>query len=155
MLSACLSNRITYKTAYRQGVKLAYRRRYQCCPGYYESRDTCVPRCTRECVHGRCQAPDRCQCEPGWGGEDCSSSCDGQHWGPACQKECACQNGGRCDPLSGACFCPHGYKGSRCEDPCPPGTYGQGCQHECLCGSGGTCDRGTGECRCAEDFTGT
>ena len=34
--------RITYKTAYRQAVKMDYRRRYQCCPGYYESRDNCV-----------------------------------------------------------------------------------------------------------------
>ncbi|MGH0178974.1 UNVERIFIED_CONTAM: hypothetical protein FKN15_000283 [Acipenser sinensis] len=38
----CTRHKITYKTAYRQGVKLAYRRRYQCCPGYYESRETCV-----------------------------------------------------------------------------------------------------------------
>lgn len=29
--------------------------------------------CTKECVHGRCVAPDRCQCEGGWRGEDCSS----------------------------------------------------------------------------------
>lgn len=30
-------------------------------------------RCTKECVHGRCVAPDRCQCEGGWRGDDCSS----------------------------------------------------------------------------------
>lgn len=30
-------------------------------------------RCTMECVHGRCIAPDRCQCERGWRGDDCSS----------------------------------------------------------------------------------
>lgn len=36
------SFRITYKTAYRQAVKTDYRKRYQCCPGYYESRDKCV-----------------------------------------------------------------------------------------------------------------
>lgn len=29
--------------------------------------------CTEECVHGRCVSPDTCQCEPGWGGLDCSS----------------------------------------------------------------------------------
>lgn len=34
----------------------------------------CVPAlCTEECVHGRCVSPDTCQCEPGWGGLDCSS----------------------------------------------------------------------------------
>ncbi|KAG7474347.1 platelet endothelial aggregation receptor 1-like [Solea senegalensis] len=71
----CLHHRITYKTAYRQAVKTDYRKRYQCCPGFYESRDKCVPRCTKECVHGRCVAPDRCQCEGGWRGDDCSSVC--------------------------------------------------------------------------------
>lgn len=29
--------------------------------------------CTDECAHGRCVSPDTCQCEPGWGGLDCSS----------------------------------------------------------------------------------
>lgn len=33
----------------------------------------CVARCTKECVHGRCVAPDLCQCESGWRGDDCSS----------------------------------------------------------------------------------
>lgn len=42
-VSLCCSRyRITYKTAYRQAVKTDYRKRYQCCPGYYESRDKCV-----------------------------------------------------------------------------------------------------------------
>ncbi|KAF0022334.1 hypothetical protein F2P81_025440 [Scophthalmus maximus] len=30
--------------------------------------------CTDECAHGRCVSPDTCQCEPGWGGLDCSSA---------------------------------------------------------------------------------
>lgn len=38
----CLLSRITYKTAYRQAVKMDYRKRYQCCPGYYESSEKCV-----------------------------------------------------------------------------------------------------------------
>ncbi|MED6281134.1 hypothetical protein CHARACLAT_018070, partial [Characodon lateralis] len=38
----CTRHRITYKTAYRQAVKTQYRRRYHCCPGYYESGDRCV-----------------------------------------------------------------------------------------------------------------
>lgn len=29
--------------------------------------------CAEKCVHGRCVAPNTCQCEPGWGGADCSS----------------------------------------------------------------------------------
>ncbi|XP_031425689.1 multiple epidermal growth factor-like domains protein 11 [Clupea harengus] len=69
----CTKHRISYKTAYRRGVRTMYRRRSQCCPGYYESGDLCVPLCTAECAHGRCVSPDTCQCEPGWGGLDCSS----------------------------------------------------------------------------------
>lgn len=39
-----------------------------------ESTSLCVlALCTEECVHGRCVSPDTCQCEPGWGGLDCSS----------------------------------------------------------------------------------
>lgn len=29
--------------------------------------------CAQECVHGRCVAPNQCQCVPGWRGNDCSS----------------------------------------------------------------------------------
>lgn len=34
--------RVLYKTAYRQGVKVDYRRRHQCCEGFYESNNICV-----------------------------------------------------------------------------------------------------------------
>ncbi|XP_027523507.1 platelet endothelial aggregation receptor 1-like, partial [Corapipo altera] len=98
----CPQQRVVHRTEYRQAVRTDYRRRYQCCLGYYESRDTCVrewgrggrgavshpgcpqsclwtlpacspARCSQECVHGRCVAPELCQCEPGWRGPDCSS----------------------------------------------------------------------------------
>ncbi|KAJ8335171.1 hypothetical protein SKAU_G00408100 [Synaphobranchus kaupii] len=54
----CTRHRITYKTAYRQAVKMDYRR---------SSLHKGV--CSRRCV-----APDHCQCEDGWHGEDCSSA---------------------------------------------------------------------------------
>ncbi|KAJ7994575.1 hypothetical protein DPEC_G00250890 [Dallia pectoralis] len=38
----CTRHRISYKTAYRRGVRTMYRRRSQCCPGFYESGDLCV-----------------------------------------------------------------------------------------------------------------
>uniref|UniRef100_A0A8C5E4I8 Platelet endothelial aggregation receptor 1 n=1 Tax=Gouania willdenowi TaxID=441366 RepID=A0A8C5E4I8_GOUWI len=142
---------IIYRTAYRQAVKTDHRRRYQCCPGYYESGGKCVPRCTKECVHGRCVAPDRCQCEGGWRGEDCSSACDDKHWGPRCDQQCKCENGALCDPVKGACQCPPGFIGRHCEDSCPAGTFGRGCLQRCRCGK---CDPETGQCRCAKGFTG-
>lgn len=38
----CFWHRVVYRTEYRQAVRTDYRRRYQCCLGYYESRDACV-----------------------------------------------------------------------------------------------------------------
>lgn len=35
-------HRVVYRTEYRQTIRTDYRRRYQCCQGYYESRDSCV-----------------------------------------------------------------------------------------------------------------
>uniref|UniRef100_A0A3Q4GJH5 Platelet endothelial aggregation receptor 1 n=1 Tax=Neolamprologus brichardi TaxID=32507 RepID=A0A3Q4GJH5_NEOBR len=146
---------ITYKTAYRQAVKTDYRKRYQCCPGYYESRGRCVPRCTKECVHGRCVAPDRCQCEGGWRGDDCSSDCDDKHWGANCKQQCKCENGALCDPVKGSCRCPPGFNGRYCEESCPAGTFGKRCLQRCKCATGGSCDKATGECVCRDGFTGT
>ncbi|XP_042183551.1 uncharacterized protein megf11 [Oncorhynchus tshawytscha] len=41
----CTRHRISYKTAYRRGVRTMYRRRSQCCPGYFERGDMCVRKC--------------------------------------------------------------------------------------------------------------
>ncbi|XP_030879953.1 multiple epidermal growth factor-like domains protein 11 [Leptonychotes weddellii] len=150
----CTRHRISYKTAYRRGLRTMYRRRSQCCPGYYENGDFCIPLCTEECVHGRCVSPDTCHCEPGWGGPDCSSGCDGDHWGPHCSNRCQCQNGALCNPITGACVCAAGFRGWRCEELCAPGTHGKGCQLPCQCRHGASCDPRTGQCLCAPGYTG-
>ncbi|MGH0179725.1 UNVERIFIED_CONTAM: hypothetical protein FKN15_002341 [Acipenser sinensis] len=110
--------------------------------------------CTEKCVHGRCSAPNTCQCEPGWGGPNCSSACDSEHWGPHCSSRCQCKNRALCNPITGACICSPGFKGWRCEDSCDPGNYGNGCQQKCLCQNGATCDHVTGECKCPPGYTG-
>ncbi|KAH0501453.1 Multiple epidermal growth factor-like domains protein 10 [Microtus ochrogaster] len=150
----CTRHRISYRTAYRHGEKTMYRRKSQCCPGFYESQDMCVPHCADKCVHGRCIAPNTCQCEPGWGGTNCSSACDGDHWGPHCSSRCQCKNRALCNPITGACHCTAGYRGWRCEDRCEQGTYGNDCHQRCQCQNGATCDHITGECRCSPGYTG-
>ena len=45
-----------------------------CCKGYAKSSNgtDCIPICSQRCYHGRCVAPDQCECEPGFGGTSCS-----------------------------------------------------------------------------------
>ena len=45
-----------------------------CCKGYASSLNgtNCLPLCSQHCRHGRCVAPDQCECEPGFGGAACS-----------------------------------------------------------------------------------
>ncbi|TTF71933.1 Multiple epidermal growth factor-like domains protein 10 [Bagarius yarrelli] len=146
--------RVSYKTAYRRGNKTMYRRKSQCCPGFYESKEMCAPHCAKKCVHGRCVAPNTCQCEPGWGGVDCSSACDMSHWGPHCSNRCQCKNGALCNPITGACICTTGYHGWRCEELCESGTYGNNCHQKCQCQNNATCHHVTGECTCSPGYTG-
>ncbi|NXD31389.1 PEAR1 protein, partial [Spelaeornis formosus] len=150
----CPQQRVVYRTEYRQAIRTEHRRRYQCCQGYYESRDACVPHCSLECVHGRCVAPELCQCEPGWRGPSCSSECDEQSWGPDCAQRCPCHHGAPCDPVTGVCSCPPGFADPLCHQPCPPGTYGQGCHLSCACQHQAPCNASTGACLCPRGLSG-
>ncbi|XP_077442493.1 multiple epidermal growth factor-like domains protein 10 isoform X1 [Vanacampus margaritifer] len=150
----CTRHRVSYRTAYRRGEKTMYRRKSQCCPGFFENGEICIPHCAESCVHGRCMAPNTCQCEPGWGGSNCSSTCDSGHWGPHCSNRCQCQNKALCNPITGACICTPGYRGWRCEEMCEMGTYGNRCQQKCQCQNGAACHHITGECKCSPGYTG-
>ncbi|XP_028297218.1 multiple epidermal growth factor-like domains protein 10 [Gouania willdenowi] len=150
----CTKHRVSYRVAYRRGQKTMYRRKSQCCQGFYENGEICAPHCTESCVHGRCTAPNTCQCEPGWGGNNCSSACDSTHWGPHCSNRCQCVNGALCNPISGACVCSRGFRGWRCELQCEPGSYGHGCQQKCQCQNAAQCHHMSGECRCSPGYMG-
>ncbi|OBS66978.1 hypothetical protein A6R68_04480 [Neotoma lepida] len=47
----CTRHRISYKTAYRRGLRTMYRRRSQCCPGYYENGDFCIRKASHCFLH--------------------------------------------------------------------------------------------------------
>ncbi|KAL0590648.1 Platelet endothelial aggregation receptor 1 [Plecturocebus cupreus] len=148
----CPQPTVVYRTVYRQVVKTEHRQRLQCCHGFYESSGFCVPLCAQECVHGRCVAPNQCQCVPGWRGDDCSSECAPGMWGPQCDKPCICGNSS-CDPKSGVCACLSGLQPPNCLQPCTPGYYGPACQFRCQC-HGAPCDPQTGACFCPAERTG-
>ncbi|XP_008422037.1 multiple epidermal growth factor-like domains protein 10 isoform X2 [Poecilia reticulata] len=151
----CTTYREMYRTAYRRGEKIMYRIKSQCCPGFFEIGEMCAPHCEDSCVHGSCMAPNTCRCEPGWGGYNCSSACDSDHWGPHCSNRCQCKNGALCNPITGSCICTPGYRGWRCEAQCETGSYGNGCQWTCQCQNGAICHHVTGECNCSPGYTGT
>ncbi|XP_033613974.1 platelet endothelial aggregation receptor 1 [Fukomys damarensis] len=152
-LHPCPQPTVVYRTVYRQVVKTDHRLRLRCCQGFYESSGTCVPVCAQECVHGRCVAPNQCQCVPGWRGDDCSSACAPEMWGLHCDQPCHCGNSSSCDPVSGACSCPSGLQPPDCLQPCTPGRYGPACQFQCQC-HGAPCDPQTGACLCPPGRTG-
>uniref|UniRef100_A0A667WIU6 Platelet endothelial aggregation receptor 1 n=1 Tax=Myripristis murdjan TaxID=586833 RepID=A0A667WIU6_9TELE len=151
----CMRHRITYKTAYRQAVKTDYRRRYQCCPGYYESRDKCVPRCTKECVHGRCVAPDRCQCEGGWRGDDCSSGMRQLFFPPRPLTLSLFLSFSLCFILSNVCVCVCVCVCNICRPwrviTC---THLLFCSQQCKCENGAFCDPVRGTCQCPPGYIG-
>ncbi|XP_054880848.1 multiple epidermal growth factor-like domains protein 10 [Poeciliopsis prolifica] len=151
----CTTYREMYRAAYRRGEKIMYRIKSQCCPGFFEIGEMCSPHCEDSCVHGSCMAPNTCRCEPGWGGSNCSSACDSDHWGPHCSNRCQCKNGALCNPITGSCICTPGYRGWRCEAQCESGSYGNGCQWTCQCQNGAICHHVTGECNCSPGYTGT
>ncbi|KAG8011001.1 Multiple epidermal growth factor-like domains protein 10 [Nibea albiflora] len=142
--------RVSYRTAYRRGEKTMYRRKSQCCPGFYENGEICAPHCAESCVHGRCTAPNTCQCEPGWGGSNCSSGT----YGVNCSSSCNCKNRAQCSPMDGSCSCKPGWHGVDCSINCPSGTWGLGCNFTCMCGNGGACNALNGLCTCAPGWRG-
>ena len=70
----CSRYRIQMKNEIRTEYKEKQRLVTECCEGYTRSLNgsTCIPVCSDACIHGYCVRPDTCQCERGFGGQDCS-----------------------------------------------------------------------------------
>lgn len=47
----------------------------RCAEGFALEEQKCVPVCKQGCVHGRCVEPDRCDCDFGYVGVNCSIQC--------------------------------------------------------------------------------
>ena len=59
----------------------------------------------------------RCQCKPGYHGDDCTRRCDDSYYGDGCQGRCSCGEGETCDFVTGTCYtdCPPGWIGPDCD----------------------------------------
>lgn len=42
----------------------------QCCQGYMEKQNICIPICTVQCINGQCTEPNTCTCDPGYESSD-------------------------------------------------------------------------------------
>lgn len=81
--------------------------------------------------------------------------CPPDRYGLNCLEVCRCENGGKCDHISGECFCNKGFAGPLCEDRCTEGNNIEQCKSECRCQNGGNCDASTGSCKCPPGWTGS
>ena len=118
----------------------------ECQPGYAGDGLTCRPVCNFPCgSHGRCSAPNTCECDLGWTGYRCSIDC-------GCNRHSDCPAGvGQCRA------CQHLTAGVNCS-VCQEDSWGDpdsaaGCVR-CDCNGHGRCDPGTGACSCDGDTTG-
>ncbi|XP_033119931.1 uncharacterized protein LOC117119232 [Anneissia japonica] len=75
-----------------------------CCYGWKRVGGQCVPICEKECVHGKCVGPNKCECDPGFTGALCNqdyNECGDMPW--RCPQRCMNTLG------SYNCYCDHGY----------------------------------------------
>ncbi|XP_015174697.1 PREDICTED: uncharacterized protein LOC107065482 [Polistes dominula] len=137
----CPRNFTVMRERYRIKSEVKTRKVKECCEGYKpiailaeNDGDThCVPFCDK-CLAGVCVSPNKCQCDPGYYGTDCSKECPPGSWGVQCMQKCECTENVICDSKNGDCLCPAGFWGARCENSC-------NCNE-----SNGNCHPKTGQC---------
>ncbi|XP_032666019.1 uncharacterized protein LOC116841778 [Odontomachus brunneus] len=151
----CPKTRTELRLRYRLKTEEKSRTVEECCNGYkklviHDDADArCLPLCEK-CLAGKCVAPNECQCNPGYQGDDCTRECLSGSWGVRCAETCDCGENGNCDPANGTCRCPPGFRGPRCREHCATGQWGPNCANECICQNrDNDCDAVTG--RCADD----
>ncbi|XP_076650885.1 uncharacterized protein LOC143357990 [Halictus rubicundus] len=146
----CLKTRTELRERFRIKTETRARSVNECCEGYQmmssddQAEIKCKPFC-ENCFSGVCVSPSRCQCNPGFGGEDCATVCEEGTWGPECKEKCNCAVKVHCDPVNGQCGCPAGLRGRTCNESCAEGRWGPRCAFPCDCGDN-RCDAETGVC---------
>lgn len=155
----CPKTRNELRTRCRVKTEEKLRTVKECCEGYEtiqgdaETDASCLPFCEK-CVAGVCVAPNECQCDPGYHGDDCARACPSGFWGLQCMEVCDCGESGTCDPVNGTCQCSPGLRGPRCEEHCAIGQWGPGCANECTCQNRDNgCDAVTGSCTDDDDVS--
>ncbi|XP_066959442.1 multiple epidermal growth factor-like domains protein 6 isoform X2 [Macrobrachium rosenbergii] len=83
-----------------------------------------------------------------------AEKCPEGKYGPGCRRNCKCQNGAQCHPLTGDCQCTPGWRGHYCHLPCEKGLWGESCKQSCNCIGEGSCNHITGVCRCPPGYVG-
>ncbi|XP_012228330.1 uncharacterized protein [Linepithema humile] len=149
----CPKTRTEQRQRYRIKTEEKSKTVQECCKGYkmliHDNADanaTCLPFCEK-CLAGVCIAPNECQCNPGYHGNDCAHECPTGLWGLRCMEVCSCGESGNCDPVNGACRCSAGLQGPQCREHCAIGRWGPDCANECTCQSqDNNCDAVTGRC---------
>lgn len=121
------------------------------------TQDQLLCNCTPSCVNGTCNMTvGECECNDGYVGDVCDTSCPIGSFGTNCAQNCTClseRESSPCNHVDGTCNCLPGYIRSTCEQECPDGFYGQDCLDVCNCVNG-DCDFITGFCNCSIGYVG-
>ena len=89
----------------------------------------------------------------GFTGDLCDATCPPYTYGEGCGEKCRCQNGAKCNHVSGECYCPPSYYGPLCEFKCTNDKSDE-CKSVCRCQNEGFCDEDTALCKCPPGWTG-
>ncbi|KAL6422846.1 hypothetical protein ACFW04_010402 [Cataglyphis niger] len=150
----CPKTRTELRQRYRIKMEKKSKTIKECCEGYkiltthddIETDAKCLPFCEK-CLMGVCIGPNKCQCNPGYHGDDCAHGCPIGTWGLYCTKVCKCDKNYICNPINGACQCSPGLQGPQCQEHCIIGQWGPDCANNCTCQNrDNNCDAVTGKC---------
>lgn len=81
----------------------------ECADGFEATTEKCIPKCTQGCVRGKCTEPNKCECDFGYVGANCSIQCQ-------CHGHSNCKGP---DQLDVCLECQNNTVGAQCEQ-CKP-----------------------------------